>query len=127
MNSYEFYAKRIGMPVEIINFLFETFCIVEQRGIVGRINAIKFEIRTKEENHNLPHVHASYGEYEISIAIDNGDILAGSLPYKQVKIAKKWIEENKDMLNTTWKNIKIECEMPYTGTTLSLVSSNMGV
>ena len=62
-----------------------------------------------------------------TIAIDNGDILAGSLPYKQVKIAKKWIEENKDMLNTTWKNIKIECEMPYTGTTLSLVSSNMGV
>ena len=33
--------------------------------------------------HNKPHVHAYYGEYRAAIAID-GELLAGSLPYKQL-------------------------------------------
>ena len=37
--------------------------------------------------HNKPHVHVYYGEYEAAIAID-GELLADSLPRKQLKIYK---------------------------------------
>ncbi len=30
--------------------------------------------------HNLAHLHARYAEFEASIAIENGEILAGELP-----------------------------------------------
>jgi hypothetical protein len=32
--------------------------------------------------HNLPHIHARYAEYEASIDIAEGEILAGQLPKK---------------------------------------------
>jgi hypothetical protein len=35
--------------------------------------------------HNKPHVHATYGEFEASIGID-GELLAGSLPVRQLKL-----------------------------------------
>ena len=37
------------------------------------------------KQHNKPHVHVYYGEYEAAIGID-GELLAGSLPYKQLKM-----------------------------------------
>ena len=39
--------------------------------------------------HNKPHFHVYYGDYEASIGID-GDLLAGSLPVKQLKIVQAW-------------------------------------
>jgi hypothetical protein len=39
------------------------------------------------KQHNKPHVHVYYGEYEAAIGID-GELLAGSLPRKQYK--KLW-------------------------------------
>ena len=35
--------------------------------------------------HNKPHVHVYYGEYQASVGID-GELLAGSLPVKQLKM-----------------------------------------
>lgn len=35
--------------------------------------------------HNKPHVHVYYGEYQASIGIDD-ELLAGSLPVKQLKM-----------------------------------------
>ncbi|NMB96170.1 MAG: DUF4160 domain-containing protein [Clostridiaceae bacterium] len=40
--------------------------------------------------HNKPHVHVYYGEYEASIGID-GEMLAGSLPIKQLKMIIGWL------------------------------------
>jgi hypothetical protein len=40
------------------------------------------------KHHNLPHIHAKYAEFEASISIQDGEILAGELatngenPYK---------------------------------------------
>ncbi len=39
---------------------------------------------------NKPHVYAYYGEYKAAIGID-GELLAGSLPYKQLKIVVGWL------------------------------------
>jgi hypothetical protein len=34
------------------------------------------------QHHNTPHIHAKYAEFEASISIDDGEILAGQLPHK---------------------------------------------
>ena len=34
------------------------------------------------KHHNLPHIHAKYAEFEASINIADGEILAGKLPKK---------------------------------------------
>jgi len=38
------------------------------------------------QHHNLPHIHAKYAEFEASVAIVDGEILAGGLPRKQTQI-----------------------------------------
>ena len=37
------------------------------------------------QQHHKPHIHAFYGDYEAVVAVD-GDLLAGSIPAKQLKI-----------------------------------------
>ena len=72
-----------AIPKEIAEFLEDVFQIVEIRERVGTIRGIKFEVRTREQNHNKPHVHAEYDKYSISIGIEDGEILAGNLPLSQ--------------------------------------------
>jgi len=38
------------------------------------------------KQHNLPHVHAKYAEFEASIDITDGEILSGELPRKQLRL-----------------------------------------
>ena len=53
--------KAKGMiPGEIVSFIEKTFQIMEIREKVGEIRGIRFEVRTKEGNHTIPHVHAEY-------------------------------------------------------------------
>ena len=42
------------------------------------------------KQHNKPHVHVYYGEFEAVIGVD-GELLAGSLPHKQLKIVTGWL------------------------------------
>ena len=65
-----------SIPKEIVEFLDHVFMIYEIRGQVGVQNGIKFIVRTMEQNHVVPHVHAEYGEYHISIALDDQRVLA---------------------------------------------------
>lgn len=52
-------------------------------------------------HHHKPHVHARYGEYEISIAID-GEILNGTMPKKQLKLIEAWLEIHRDEVLASW-------------------------
>ena len=40
------------------------------------------------QHHNLPHIHAKYGEFEASIGIDDGEVFAGELPRKQLRLVQ---------------------------------------
>jgi hypothetical protein len=51
--------------------------------------------------HNKPHIHAYYNEYEASIGID-GELLAGSLPVKQLKLVEAWLTIHEDELYASW-------------------------
>lgn len=51
--------------------------------------------------HNKPHIHVCYGEYEAVIAID-GELLAGVLPRKQLKIITGWLAFYEDEVYKAW-------------------------
>jgi len=53
--------------------------------------------------HHKPHFHVYYGEYEASIGID-GELLAGSLPVKQLKLVQAWTLIHEDELYAAWNN-----------------------
>lgn len=42
------------------------------------------------KQHNKPHVHVYYGDFEAAVGID-GELLAGSLPKKQLKMVAGWL------------------------------------
>ena len=94
------YAQIFNIPSDIFEFIYDIFELYEIRGRVGNSDGIVFEVRTKEANHTIPHIHAQYGEYQISIAIMDGTILSGNLPIKK---QRKAMEPSEDILTRSWQ------------------------
>ncbi|BBD76274.1 MULTISPECIES: DUF4160 domain-containing protein [Hydrogenophilus] len=53
--------------------------------------------------HHRPHIHARYGEFEAAIDIEEGELLAGELPRKQLRLVQAWIELRRDELLANWE------------------------
>lgn len=53
--------------------------------------------------HHLPHIHVRYQGEEAAILIEDGLILEGHLPPKQLKMVQAWIEIHKDELFVDWE------------------------
>jgi len=53
-------------------------------------------------DHNPPHVHALYGEYEALIVIADGALLSGELPKKQVAAVRRYLASNRDEVTRLW-------------------------
>ena len=51
--------------------------------------------------HNKPHVHVYYGEHKAAVGID-GELLAGSLPYKQLKMVVGWLALHEEEAYAAW-------------------------
>ena len=65
---------------------------------------VRIEIRTRENGHNEPHVHAIYAGESMSISLVTADILAGIINNtKAKKRAIQWVKENKDLLMKEWR------------------------
>ena len=64
------------------------------------------------QNHNSPHLHARYAEFEASIGIGDGEVLAGQLPRKQLRLVQAWIELHRDELAADWA-LANAGELPY--------------
>ena len=60
------------------------------------------------QQHNKPHIHVRYGDYEAVVAID-GELLAGSLPNKQLKILIGWLTLHEEEAYKAW-NLAIKGE-----------------
>ena len=63
-------------------------------------------------HHRLPHIHARYAEFEASIGISDGEVLAGDLPRKQLRLVQAWIELHRDELVADWA-LAASGELPY--------------
>jgi hypothetical protein len=55
------------------------------------------------KDHNPPHFHAFYGEYEVAIAIQDGSILFGSLPTRALSHVIEWRLAHVDELLADWE------------------------
>ncbi len=55
------------------------------------------------KKHRAPHIHAEYGDYEATIAIEDGAVLGGSLPPAKMKLVQAWVEIHRDDLMADWK------------------------
>ena len=53
--------------------------------------------------HNPPHVHTYYKEDLAIIDIKSGEITKGYIPSEQYMIARRFIEENRDVLLELWE------------------------
>ncbi|MFH0351060.1 MAG: DUF2442 domain-containing protein [Chromatiales bacterium] len=57
-------------------------------------------------------IHAKYAEFEASIGIADGEILAEELPRKQLRLVQAWVELHHDELMADWE-LAVGGESPY--------------
>lgn len=53
-------------------------------------------------DHPPPHFHARYSGEEALIVIETGDVFAGSLPGRALRLIREWLEEHRDELMANW-------------------------
>lgn len=64
------------------------------------------------ERHHLPHIHVRYQGAKASISIDDGRVLDGTFPPKQLKLVQAWIEIHSDELQADWE-LAVAGEEPF--------------
>jgi hypothetical protein len=64
------------------------------------------------DRHHLPHIHARYSGEKASVSIDDGTVLTGCIPARQLKMLQAWIEIHKDELNADWE-LAVSGEEPF--------------
>ena len=69
---------------------------------VAIIDGIRIEMRPKGKEHNPPHIHAVYGDFDATFDIKTGMILDELFPFKQAKIVCLFIIENSNDLLEMW-------------------------
>lgn len=65
-----------------------------------------------EQHHHLPHLDAKYAESEASIDLADGEVLAGELPRKQLRLVQAWVELHRDALMADWELAR-SGQLPY--------------
>ena len=66
-------------------------------------NIVVKMIFSDTDQHHKPHFHVYYAEHEASVGVD-GELLAGSLPVKQLKLVQAWAAIHEDELYAAWNN-----------------------
>jgi hypothetical protein len=58
--------------------------------------------------HGVPHFHARYGEYEVSISIDSLEVLGGCLPARALRLVTQWGKLRQKELLMNWERAQRE-------------------
>ena len=67
---------------------------------IARFDGISIFIRF--DDHRLPHFHATYAEHDVSVGIDNLNVLQGKLPRSQMQKVLAWAHNNQANLWSIW-------------------------
>jgi hypothetical protein len=59
-------------------------------------------IRIFHDDHNPPHFHVEYGEYEAVVEIANGRLMFGHLPRQARRLVEEWRRIRKGELLQAW-------------------------
>lgn len=57
--------------------------------------------REVNSQHNLPHFHAKFAEYEAVYDLE-GNLLEGELPIKKAKMVVAWVAIHEDEIKAAW-------------------------
>lgn len=68
---------------------------------ISLFNGIK--ITMYGDDHNPPHFHAEYAEFKAMIDIQEGVVIRGKLPNRQLKFVLAWCELHRDELMNNWE------------------------
>lgn len=53
--------------------------------------------------HHTPHFHVRYQGSKASIATEDGRVLTGTIPKKQLRLIQAWVELHQDELFANWE------------------------
>ena len=53
-------------------------------------------------DHPPPHFHARYAGAAAKVAIDSGELIAGSLPGRAQRLVREWVEAHRQELAANW-------------------------
>ena len=56
--------------------------------------------------HHLPYFHARYQGSDASFSIVTGEVLAGKLPPKAVKLIQEWCKKHQSELSANWDRVQ---------------------
>lgn len=56
-------------------------------------------------DHPLPHFHARYGDYEITVEIETG-VVRGEFPKRALRAVLEWADLNQDKLMLDWRLVE---------------------
>ena len=74
---------------------------------ISRFYGIIIRIFFESGRHQLPHIHAVYGEYLASFSIEPPALLAGTMPRKQQNLIIAWIELHQEELLENWQLVSL--------------------
>lgn len=55
------------------------------------------------KQHHTPHIHAEYAGEQAVFSINDGEVLAGSLPSGKTRLVQAWIEIHREELQADWQ------------------------
>lgn len=67
-----------------------------------------YNIIVKLYEHNPPHIHAKYNEFEGIFNIATGEMTRGDLPKNATRLVKEFINQYRKRLLSMWKNQDFE-------------------
>ena len=59
-------------------------------------------VRMYYRDHDPPHFHASYGDYEVKVFIESG-VVEGRFPARALRLVLEWRDLQKDGLLADWE------------------------
>ncbi|MBE5887235.1 MAG: DUF4160 domain-containing protein [Lachnospiraceae bacterium] len=72
--------------------------------VISRFYGIVIMMYFKDKEHNPPHIHAIYGDYEGLFWIATGEMRDGTMPKKAQLLVKEFIEQYRDELLEMWNS-----------------------
>ena len=70
---------------------------------ISRFYGIIILMHLTQKEHNPPHIHAYYGEYEATFYISSGEIMFGEFPSSGSELVKKFILKYQKELMEMWE------------------------
>ena len=76
---------------------------VEDMPSICQFYGILILMRLTSKEHNPPHIHAYYGDYDASFYISNGEIMNGKFPSSGAALVKKFVLKYQKELLEMWE------------------------